>query len=285
MCQNGNLCHIQEQDEQKASIREQSFKALNILPTLNVEHVGDANDVNGGSDDVASESTAMKKTATFRLFYPETEVPKADSNTDNSDAKSAVTEPLMPPASGTTPTFTVEHYDELPEQKFRTRVASFRICYPDHDESDASIRGSQKSCTGSETSSMLLRKVTSGIPEMTSQPPLSRKSSFRRPHGPENGSYKPKNVSVSDSPSLLIRSSMLTAKPSTLAVTNLEVLQLKRSDSTTSVWRKLNTIRVESCVSLHKQVHELLSYRVCLWCKTLELPNDRSQTVDNFLME
>jgi hypothetical protein len=43
-------------------------------------------------------------------------------------------------------------------------------------------------------------------------------------------------------------------KPTTLTVANLES-QLKRVNSTTAVWRKLNAIRVESCVSLHKQVN------------------------------
>jgi hypothetical protein len=56
-------------------------------------------------------------------------------------------------------------------------------------------------------------------------------------------------------PTLKTTATTPTLKTTSLTVTNLDQ-EIKRVHSSTTVWRKLNTIRVESCVSLHKQVTE-----------------------------
>ena len=61
-------------------------------------------------------------------------------------------------------------------------------------------------------------------------------------------------VSMNDSPRptpMLTPTPLLASKPTS---TSLTVTNLERVNSSTTVWRKLNAIRVESCVSLHKQV-------------------------------
>ena len=126
------------------TIQPQSSKNLTLLPTLNIEHV-DSNDcVNVDVVDVdnnVDETTQLERRATFRLFYPETETsnpgpnPVSENGCPKNEAKDPPMLPMLP--KGVTPILTVEHFDRPdPEvEQFRTRVASFRLYYPDNEGS------------------------------------------------------------------------------------------------------------------------------------------------------
>ena len=136
------------------TIRHQSSKNVTLLPRLNIEHV-DSNDcVNVDVVDVdnnVDETTNLERRATFRLFYPETETSNPGPNpvSENGCPKNEAKEPPMPPMlpKGVTPILTVEHFDrpDPDDEQFRTRVASFRLYYPDNEGSNpvfTSISGS-----------------------------------------------------------------------------------------------------------------------------------------------
>ena len=81
----------------------------------------------------------LERRATFRLFYPETETSNPGPNpvSENGCPKNEAKEPPMLP-KGVTPILTVEHFDrpDPDDEQFRTRVASFRLYYPDNEGSN-----------------------------------------------------------------------------------------------------------------------------------------------------
>jgi hypothetical protein len=83
-----------------------SSKNLNLLPTLNVEHVD-----NDGVDEAPSN---IERTATFRLFYPEPETTNPEQNpvSETGGSRSELTEPLMPrPGANVIKLFTAVIYE------------------------------------------------------------------------------------------------------------------------------------------------------------------------------
>jgi hypothetical protein len=88
-----------------------SSKNLNLLPTLNVEHV-DSDGVDGGDE----APTNIERTATFRLFYPEPETTNPEQNpvSETGGSRSELTEPLMPrPGDNVIKLFTAVIYECL----------------------------------------------------------------------------------------------------------------------------------------------------------------------------
>jgi hypothetical protein len=236
----------------------------------------------------------LERVATFRLFYQEDSEPQTPNENrvlknglqKNGTLQNGVQENggehLSLIRYAIPPTLTVENFDRPnKDESDLVRVASFRLFYPeDTSESSSSStmsNGLLNNEKNDESLSMLnfLNKPLDNLCRENQmggdecETPFVRKSSFKKPVT-ENGTLKSKvgrqvsvliPTNVSSSPSnkpvtlsssplnIPVTSSTSLNKPTTLAVSNLE-----NQINSTTVWRKLNAIKVESCVSLHKKV-------------------------------
>jgi hypothetical protein len=230
-------------------------------PTLNVESPAESENASENS------SANIARTASFRLFYP----------SDNEDAsnqslcKQTGNGNLDPLRSindfpktllAKPPIFNIESHDTL-ENLESTSSSSSRhldklgnsrtICtsYPQQNGKSGGVtfKNNDEETGYNPTSSLNVGHEDDGrsFGGDTSPTPFIRKSSFKKPivdNADPNAAPKVlRQVSLHESP---IRSAS-NGKPGQRNIASL------RSESSVTVWRKLNAIRVESCVSLSKQ--------------------------------
>ena len=188
--------------------------------------------------------------ASFRLFYPENDSDVCPSSSENGGTTRL---PASTKKINQIPTFKFEMHES--HEKSLERVATFRLFYPDNDsitneQSDCengALMGHQneaKNLTNVQMDDNKILHAENSVLSIGEPPPFVRKSSFKK--HVENGYLSPKTVLMSEpAPS--------EVKP----LTGLEIRANPNSNHNhngTNMWRKLNAIRVESCVSLSKQV-------------------------------